>query len=237
MCAYGFSPAHCSHNQQKESPITMSAADFLLSPEVQKILSIAFADPNSCFTSTDLAKKTKIDLAQLELTLEHLVASGMLTQSPAKGDVAATVAANTAFVFYNELRAIALKSFAAAEPIRKMLRSKFRDSVVRAFILGEKQDATVELLIVHGHLVPEEAEMAAACEKLSRAIGRHLTVHVISSQKYEALAARDHLNARLRSSSVLQIIAPGATKARLAPEPEGLFQSARKKLAAALAGR
>ncbi|MBB3178636.1 hypothetical protein [Variovorax sp. Sphag1AA] len=214
----------------------MSVADFLLSPAVQKTLSVVFAEPDTHFSSAELLKRTKLELAELEATQGHLVASGILTQSPAEGDDPATVAANKAFIFYNELRAIALKSFAAAEPIRKMLRSKFRDSVVQAFVLGEKQDAAVEVLVVHGQLVPQETEMAAACKKLSTAIGRHLVVHVISTQRYEALTGRDHLHARLRSSSALQIIAPGDTKARLACEPEGLLQSARKKLAA-LAGR
>ena len=163
----------------------MSAADFLLAPEVQKLLKVAFAAPTNKFTVAELATKAKLDADEVERTQEHLIKSGILTSRKSEADEPGTVEANMSFVFYDELRSIALKSFAAAEPIRTMLRSKFKDSVLRAYVLGEGKDATIELLVVHGQQVPDEAAMSAACRKVSATIGRHLQVHVISSPNFE----------------------------------------------------
>lgn len=209
----------------------MSAADFLFSPEVQTLLKIVFAAPGQQFSSGELARYSRLDAADVTRTLEHLVKSGILTQQDPKAEPPDNVKANDAFIFYGELRRIALKSFAAAEPIRAMLRSKFKDSVLRAFVLGEDKDGTVELLVVHGELTPDEAVMTAACQKLSKTLRRHLTVHVISNARFNGLTLRDALASKLAAESAFEIIALGDTKARLPVERMGLLQSAKKKLA------
>lgn len=124
-----------------------------------------------------------------------------------------------------------MKSFAAAEPVRAMLRSKFRKSVLRAYLLGEDPQGTVELLVVHGREVPDEEVMSAACRKLSASMGRHLQVHVISGPKFASLGVRDELGRKLASASALELIAEGDTKAKQAIEREGLLDMARKRLA------
>ncbi len=210
----------------------MSSADFLLSPEVQKLLQVLFSEPQKQFSADALAKRTKLSTGDVTNTLEHLIKSGILTLHGAAGDGVETVSVDTSFVFYAELRRIALKSFAAAEPLRRILRTKFKASVMRAFILEEDDDSKVELLVVHGELVPDQADMAAACGRLSASIGRHLTVHVISHDKYVSLTTRDALGAKLAASSAFEIIGSGDTKAKAPTQPQGLLQSARRKLAA-----
>jgi hypothetical protein len=149
----------------------------------------------------------------------------------AQADQGDTVQVDRSFVFHNELRNIALKSFAAAEPIRAMLRSKFKDSVVRAFVLGEDAQGTVELLVVHGRLVPDEATMTTACQKLSKTMGRHLKVHVIPINRLNGMSPRDPLSSKLSATSVHEVVALGDTKAALPVERSSLLQAARKKLA------
>lgn len=195
-------------------------------------MKVVFAQPSNKFSGIELAKKSKLDADDVERTQEHLIKSGILIRHKSKADEPETVSANSAFVFYNELRAIALKSFAAAEPIRAMLRSKFKDSVLRAFVLGEDEDATVELLVVHGQRVPDESDMSAACQKLSASLGRHLKVHVVSSKKYAALGVRDDLGLKLGAGTAIEIIAEGDTKAKPPVERAGLLHNARKRLAA-----
>jgi DNA-binding Lrp family transcriptional regulator len=214
----------------------MSAADFLLSSEVQKILKLVLAEPATAFSAAELAKRTKLSLEDVARTREHLVKSGILVERSATSENQEGVGANTSFVFYNELRAIALKSFAAAEPIRAMLRTKFKDSVLRAVVLGEDDDGTIELLVVHGQQVPDQAAMTSACTKLSAAIGRHLKVHVVSSAKYSALDQRDALGAKLHAGAGFEIIAAGETKARPAQDQGGLIEGARKRLTALVRG-
>lgn len=210
----------------------MSSADFLLSPEVQKLLQVLFSEPQKQFSPDALARKTKLGMADVTNTLEHLTKSGILHRHKTSPDEAGEFSVNTSFVFYAELRRIALKSFGAAEPIRKMLRTKFKTSVLRAFILGEDDDCNVELLVVHGELVPKQSDMAAACRRLSKSIGRQLTVHVISHSRYTSLTPRDALGAKLAASSAFEIIGDGDTKAKAPTQGEGLLQSARRKLAA-----
>lgn len=220
----------------------MSAADFLFAPEVQKLLKVVYAAPDQQFSTSELAQRSKLDAADVARTLEHLVASGMLKRQKPKPkpkagaeaeepEAAETVQVDRSFVFYPELRSIALKSFAAAEPIRSMLRSKFKDSVVRAFMLGEDKDGTVELLVAHGQLTPDEAAMTTACQKLSKTLHRHLKVHVVSIARLDGLAPRDPLAAKLSAACTFELIALGETKARLPVERVGFLQSARKKLA------
>jgi hypothetical protein len=210
----------------------MSSADFLLSPEVQKLLQIVLSEPRAKFSIDALARLTKLGVADATRALDHLTQSGILHRHRTGAEEAEEFGINTAFVFYAEFRRIALKSFAAAEPISKMLRTKFKTSVLQAFVLGEDDEANVELLVVHGELVPDRSEMAAACRRLSASLGRQLTVHVISHSKYVSLTPRDAMGAKLAAPCAFQIIGQGETKA-VAPKPRGgLLQSARKRLAA-----
>ena len=198
---------------RRSLPARMSAADFLLSPEVQKLLQAFFSEPMNPFSAEALSKKSKLSAADVTTTLEHLTKSGILNRHSAGKDETDAFSANTSFVFYPELRRIALKSFAAAEPIRQMLRGKFKASVVRAFLLGEDGDGNVELLVVHGELVPNQSDMSAACQRLSTSLGRHLNVHVISHYKYASLTPRDALGAKLAGPATFEIIGQGDTKA------------------------
>ncbi len=206
----------------------MSAADFLFAPEVQKLLMVAYAAPQESLSSSELSRRSKLDLADAVRTLEHLVGSGIFQRHKPKAEEAETFSIDRAFIFHDELRNIALKSFAAAEPVRAMLRGKFKDSVVRAFVLAEDEDGTLELLVVHGQSIPDEATLAAACKKLSKNIHRHLKVHVISNARFNSLTPRDGL---MPKPAALEIIKVGETKAQLPVERVGLLQSAKKKLA------
>lgn len=210
----------------------VSAADFLLSPAVQKLMQVVYAAPDQGFSASELARRTKQDPGEVGQTLAHLVQSGMLATQAPTADQPETVKVDRSFVFYRELRSIALKSFAAAEPIRTMLRSRFKDSIVRAFVLGEDDDHVIELLVVHGAVMPDEAAMTAACQKLSKTLHRHLQVHVISLSRFDGLTGRDALTAKLASASTFEIIAPGDTRAQLPTARLGLLESAKRKLAA-----
>jgi DNA-binding Lrp family transcriptional regulator len=201
---------------------------------VQKLLLAVYAAADEPHPASELARRTKLAPDEVERTIEHLVESGILARQKGEPDAPATVTLDRSFIFHRELRSIALKSFAAAEPIRAMLRAKFKEAVVRAFILGEDaHDNTIELLVVHGAVMPDRATMATACQKLSKSLHRHLQVHVISNARFEALTRpRDALAEKLAAPSAFEIIAPGDTKAQLPTARRGLLHSAKKTLAA-----
>lgn len=212
----------------------MSAADFLLSPAVQAILKAVFAEPTRPFRAEDFAGLAKLALPEVEATLAPLVASGVLAQADGAPEQPATYSANTSFVFYTELRRIAFKSFAAAEPLRAMLRAKFRGQVERAFLLGEDlATQTLDLLIVHGPQAPEKAALDQALKKLvkTRAVHQHVQALVMPAARFHALRAGDALQVRLTADSCIDISPPAPRKPAPAARPEGLLEKARRHLA------
>lgn len=213
----------------------MSAADFLFSPAVQAILKAVFAEPDRAFAAEDFARLAKLALPEVEATLAHLVASGVLTQAATEDGHPVAYSANTSFVFYAELRRIAFKSFAAAEPLRAMLRSKFRGQVERAFVLGEDPATqTLGLLIVHGEQMPEKAELDQALKKLvkTRALHQHVQALVMPAARFHALRAGDALHAQLAADTCVDISPPPPRKPAPAARPAGLLERARRRLAA-----
>lgn len=213
----------------------MSAADFLLSSEVQQLLKLTLAEPTRAFSAAELASATRLDRLDVDKTLPHLVGNGLFVAGVQPNDDAqARFSVNTDFIFYAELRSMALKSFAAAEPLRAMLRAKFRRSIRVAFLLGEDPaSGTLKLLIVHGASVPDKALLDAALRKLVRsgAVRQHLHAQVISEQRYKALDPAEGLGAMLAAQSCVEVLAATDSKAQPIPEPTGLLAKARRRLA------
>lgn len=214
----------------------MGAADFLLSPAVQAILQISFAEPGRAFTVDELAALSRREAQEIEACVTHLLRAGVLRAADGAATGPAQVVADTAFVFHAELRRIALKSFAAAEPLRAMLQARFRSEVQRAFVLGEApHSGHVELLLVHGQSVPDRAALAAALQRLlaSGALRQHVQVEVIGERRFAALRPGDALHARLASSACCDISPTPArrTKAMAPPPRPGLLERARRRLA------
>lgn len=223
----------------------MGIADFLLSLEVQELLKTAYARPAEPFTASDVPKAGRADPAAFDLALEHLLAQRVLLPGPVAKDSAdgnarpATYLANTGFLFYPELRRMALKSFAAAEPLRQMLRTKFRRAVRQAWILGENIGAgTVSVLIVHGEQMPDPAELDAALRKLLKS-GRmrmHLEVQVLSEAAFRRQRPVEPLRSRLAGEGCVELVVPDPAQADAGTVPRGLLARARHRLAA-LSGR
>jgi hypothetical protein len=217
----------------------MGSADFLLSPLAQQLLKAVLADPAQQFSVAELAKLARAELTQVEQATEHLVASGVLCRELSTAGEIAMLRANTAFVFYAELRRIALKSFAAAEPLGAMLRSKFRDTVARAFVLGEDRAGALQLLLVYDAAAPDKALLDQALRRLlkSGAIRQHVQADVIAERRFQALRPGDALHALLAADTCIDISPVRGGKARpkaspAAPAaPVGLLEKARRRLA------
>lgn len=69
----------------------MGAADFLLAPEVQKLLQLVFSRPDAQLTTGEIAKACKLDVDDVERTQEHLVQCGILTRCKLATDETAGV--------------------------------------------------------------------------------------------------------------------------------------------------
>lgn len=214
---------------------TTGAADFLFSPAVQELLKAVLAEPARQFTVAQAAAQSRMDVAEVEPLIAHLLAAGVLASSM-EGE-ARTVRADTAFVFYPELRRIALKSFAAAEPLRAMLRTRFRGTVSQAFVLGEDAGSgMVDLLLVYEDAPPDRDALDRALRRLlqSGALRQHVQVQVLPRKQVDALRPGDALRARLAADSCTDISPPPARRPKAAPAsvaPTGLLARARQRLA------
>lgn len=220
--------------QHRLTKDAMARADFLLSACVQAILKISFAEPARAFGPAELAKLARCDLPEVEQCVAHLLDSSVLARADAATPQDTLVVANTAFVFYPELRRIALKSFAAAEPLRAMLQSRFRAEVLRAFVLGEDAaTGQTDLLLVHGPTAPDKGALEAALHRLlaTGAIRQHVQAQVIAERRFAALRPGDALHMRLASDSCVDI-SPTPPRRAKAPAPRpGLLERARRRLA------
>ncbi|KQP38965.1 hypothetical protein [Pseudorhodoferax sp. Leaf274] len=213
----------------------MGAADFLLSPALQQILKPVLAEPARPFAAADLAKLCKLDMPTVEQAIAQLLDNGVLLRGDAREGQPEAFCANAGFVFYPELRRIALKSFAAAEPLRAMLQAKFRGSVQRAFILGENPESgTLNLLLVYVETAPEREALDQALRKLlkSGALRQHVQADVVPERRFAALKRGDALHAQLAAETCVDIspTPPRKAKAPPAPAPMGLLQRARQRL-------
>jgi hypothetical protein len=215
----------------------MSSADFLFSPAVQALLQVMFAEPAREFSASELSRLCKLDPAEAEGTLAHLLGADVLAAGDTPDDAPRAYRANTAFVFYPELRRIALKSFAGTEPLRAMLRARFRSTVLRAFLLGEdRATGALVLLIVYGDEAPDKTALEAALHKLrkSGAIRQHVQAHVMREKPFNALKPGDPLHAQLAADTCVELITAKAQahrgKAIPAAEPVGLLEKARRRL-------
>jgi hypothetical protein len=213
---------------------SMGAADFLLSPAVQQLLQAMLAEPAKQFAAADLAKLCKLELPQVQETLTHLLDNGVLLRGEAREGQPETVGIDQGFVFYPELRRIARKSFAGAEPLRAMLQSKFRATVQRAFLLGEDAETgALNLLLVYAEVAPEREALDQALRKLlkSGALRQHVQADVVPARRFEALKRGDALHARLAADGCIDISPTGPKKSRAAAAPPmGFLQRARQRL-------
>ncbi|MGC3985596.1 MAG: hypothetical protein QM777_13235 [Pseudorhodoferax sp.] len=158
----------------------------------------------------------------------------MLLRGEAREGQPETVGIHQGFVFYSELRRIALKSFAAAEPLRAMLQSRFRASVQRAFLLGEDAGTgALQLLLVYAGEAPEREALDQALRKLlkSGVLRQHVQADVVPARRFEALKRGDALHARLAADGCIDISPTPPRKPRAAPAPAlGFLQRARRRL-------
>ncbi len=222
------------HLRRMVNNAAMGAADFLLSPPVQQILQLVLADPARQFAVADLAKLCRLDLPQVEDTVKHLLDNGLLLRGEAREGQPDTVGIDQGFLFYPELRRIALKSFSAAEPLRAMLQSKFRGSVHRAFLLGEDAEAgALHLLLVYADAAPEREALDQALRRLLKtgALRQHVQADVVTMRRFEALQRDAAWHARLAPGQCIDI-SPVRTRKTSAvpPAPMGLLQRARRRL-------
>ena len=190
----------------------MSAADFLLSPGMQKVLGLVFAEPERSFTLNELLDRAAGGRGNSQRQIEKLLAAGVLDEGPRRARQRC-IKANTRFFLYPELRSIARKSFGLAEPLREALKP-FEAAIDEAFVFGSVAKGTdthrsdVDLIVVGNAQLKELTNALFAAEE---SIGRPMHLNLYTPDEWAHLKATDPVLARISDSSKIRILPDAAT--------------------------
>ena len=189
----------------------MSAADFLLSPGMQKVLGLVFAQPERSFTLNELLDQAAGGRGNSQRQIEKLLAAGVLDEGPRRVRQR-SIKANTQFFFYPELRSIALKSFGLAEPLRDALKP-FESAIEEAFVFGSVAKGTdthrsdVDLIVVGDAPLKDLTNALIAVEQ---SIGRQVHLSLYAADEWARLKATDPVLAQIADSSKIRILPDAA---------------------------
>lgn len=189
----------------------MSAADFLLTRGMQKVLGSTFANPERSFTLNELLACAGGGHGSSQRQIERLIAAGVLEEGPRRARQRC-IKANTGYFLYPELRSIALKSFALAEPLHEALKP-FEREIEEAFVFGSVAKGTdthrsdIDLIVVG------DAPLIALTDALldvEQTIGRAIHLNLYTSTEWVRLKQTDPVLAQISEASKIRIL-PRAT--------------------------
>jgi uncharacterized protein len=130
----------------------MSAADFLFTPSIQRVLAATLAQPNRSFTLQELLRLAASGRGSTQKQIERLIEAGVLIEETRRGRQR-SIRANQSFFLFPELSSIARKSFGLAEPLRIAL-APYADRIDQAFLFGsvakgtDTQRSDIDLVVV-----------------------------------------------------------------------------------------
>jgi predicted nucleotidyltransferase len=189
----------------------MSAADFLFTPSMQKVLGLTFANPGQSFTLNELLARAGGGHGGAQRQIERLLAAGVLQEGPRRARQR-SIQANTAFFLYPELRAIVQKSFGLAEPLRQVLQP-FSAQIDEAFVFGsiakgsDTHGSDIDLIVVGD--VPLMA-LTEAMLQAQATLGRPVHVNLYGAQEWAQLRQTDPVLAQISDATQIRIL-PHAT--------------------------
>ena len=180
----------------------MSAADFLFTSSMQRMLTLVFADPKHSFTLNELLAQAGGGRGGGQRQIERLLLAGVLHEGPRRARQR-SIKANTDFFLYPELRGIVLKSFGLAEPLRKALQP-FRSHIDEAFVFGsvakgtDTHNSDIDLIVVG------EAPLMAMTEAMlqaGNALGRPVHLNLYAADEWARLKQTDPVLAQISDAS------------------------------------
>jgi predicted nucleotidyltransferase len=189
----------------------MSAADFLLTPSMQRVLGLVFVDPEHSFTLNELLAQAGGGRGGGQRQIERLLAAGVLQEGPRRARQR-SIKVNTQFFLYPELRGIVLKSFGLAEPIRHALKP-FESRIEEAFVFGSVAKGTDTYHSDVDVIVVGDAPLMAMTEamlEVEKALGRPLHLNLYGSDEWAQLRQTDPVIAQISEASKIRIL-PHAT--------------------------
>lgn len=176
-------------------------------PTLAEILSLLLLHPEEEFYQSDLAKKTKKGLIQVQRALKTLEEIGLVS-SVHRGRMVYYKAVQSHPVF-DELKKIFLKTTSFGESIRQALLP-FQNNILAAFIFGsiakgnESTDSDIDLFILTDVTL---REITKALSPLSKDLQRELNPVVFAPEEFQNKTSKnDHFMLEVLQTPKLWII-------------------------------
>ena len=185
----------------------MSAVDFLFLPGIQKVLGQTYSHLDQAFTLNELLAGAPGGRGTNQRHIERLIQAGVLTEGPRRARQRA-IKANPNYFLFEELRSIALKTFALKEPLLAALQP-FTDLIHEAFVFGSiaKQTDTaqsdIDLIVVGNAALLAITEVIGNAEQ---SLKRTITMSLYAPDEWAALKARDPVLMQIANGPKIRIL-------------------------------
>jgi uncharacterized protein len=185
----------------------VSAVDFLFLPGIQKVLGQTYSRLDQDFTLNELLANAPGGRGTNQRHIDRMIQAGVLTEGPRRARQRA-IRANTDYFLFDELRSIALKTFALKEPLQAALQP-FKGQIQEAFVFGsvaKKTDTAqsdIDLIIVGS------AALLAITEVISQAeqtLKRTINMSLYEPDEWATLKANDPVLVQIANGPKLKIL-------------------------------
>ena len=181
--------------RQRNRPKTFSPglADALFAKVQQRVLAVLFGDPGRSFYAKEIIGLAHSGSGAVQRELARLEASGLVTAT--RIGKQKHYQANTRSPVFEELRSLALKTFALADVLRAAL-APVSAGIRAAFVYGsiakgqDTASSDIDLMIVADDLT--YADLFAALEAGSARLGRKIAPTIYSPKDLAERKARDN---------------------------------------------
>ena len=185
----------------------MSAVDFLFLPGIQKVLGQTYSHLDQDFTLNELLAGAPGGRGTNQRHIDRLIQSGVLTEGPRRARQR-SIKANTGYFLFDELRSIALKTFALKEPLVAALQP-FKHQIQEAFVFGSiaKQNDTAQSdidLIVVG--TPALLAITEVIGQAEQTLKRTINMSLYAPDEWAALKANDPVLAQIANGPKIRIL-------------------------------
>ena len=193
--------------------IFMGSADFLLTPALQRVLRVVYADPERCFTLNELLRVADTGKGSTQKQIDRLVSAGVLFEEPRRGRQR-SLKANTDFFLYPELLGITRKSFGLVEPLFDVL-APFSESITEAFVFGSVATQTdshrsdIDLMVIG---TPDFLELSERLLVTEQQLARPIHLNLYSPSEWDTLRKSDPVLSQIVAKDRLEIISNAKTR-------------------------
>ena len=165
----------------------MALLDFLIPPREQRIIGALVLHPAVTYTLNELIRIGGASRSQSAVIVDKLVDAGLALDERSGNQ--RRIRLNPAWPLLDELRAICVKSFGVAEPIRDALAPLF-ERVDLAFVFGsvakasDRAESDIDLMVVGS---ASNADLQAALLPVNEHLRRPVNFNLYSAREWKRL--------------------------------------------------